>query len=218
MTEYENPIGEPRWLDWAKRLQAVAQDGLTYADNPFDLKRYETVRQVAAEILAAQTGADMERILDVFAQQVGYPTPKVDVRGVVVRADGGLLMVREGIDGRWSLPGGWADVSETPSRAIEREILEEAGYVARAGRLLAVYDRTLHGHEPPYPFHVYKLFFHCALLDERQREERDVTEILDCGWFAEDALPPLSLGRVTSSQLARMFEHVRDPGLPTDFD
>jgi ADP-ribose pyrophosphatase YjhB (NUDIX family) len=218
MTEYENPIGEPRWLDWAKRLQAVAQDGLAYANNPFDLKRYETIREVAAEILAAQTGAEMERILDVFAHQVGYPTPKVDVRGVVIRDDGRILMVREGIDGRWSLPGGWADVSETPSRATEREILEEAGYVARAGKLLAVYDRTLHGHEPPYPFHVYKLFFRCQLLDERQREERDVKEILDAGWFAEDALPPLSLGRVTGSQLHRMFEHVRDPGLPTDFD
>ncbi|MFH1907452.1 MAG: NUDIX hydrolase N-terminal domain-containing protein [Chloroflexota bacterium] len=141
---------EPLWLDWAKSLQAIAQNGLTFSQDPFEIERYEAVRQVAAEMMAAGSGADLEKVLDLFKDNVGYMTPKVDTRGVVFR-DGAILLVKELSDHKWTLPGGWADVNESPSVAVVREIREEAGFETRAVKLLAVYDRN-----PHHPFSAYK--------------------------------------------------------------
>ncbi len=153
-----NPV---KWLDWAKRLQALAQNGITYCDNFYDRERYEAVREIAAEMMAAHSRVDVEFVRNLFVHEVGAATPKVDVRAAVFRDDK-ILLVKERSDGFWTLPGGWADVNEPPSRAVEREVYEESGYRTRTVKLLAVLDRDLHGH-PPYPFHVYKLFFHCKL-------------------------------------------------------
>jgi len=147
---------EPHWLDWAKRLQAIAQAGLTYADGAFDRERYLALRQVAAEIMASHTDSDVERINDLFVNETGYPTPKVDVRGVVFNDAGKILLVRETSDGGWTLPGGWADVQTTPAENVTKEIEEESGYRTRAVKLLAVYDRSRHPHIPAFPHHVYK--------------------------------------------------------------
>lgn len=206
----------PLWLDWAQRLQAIAQNGLTFAKDPFDLERYEQIRAVAAEMLAAGSDRDIAPIRALFAQESGYMTPKVDVRGVVFR-DERILLVSEKLDGgRWTLPGGWADVGDSPSDAVVREVWEEAGYRVQATKLLALYDRNKQNH-PPYPFHAYKCFFRCELLDERQQLTPNV-ETEEAGWFAEDALPELSVGRVTAAQLHRWFAHLRHPDWPTDFD
>ena len=214
----------PQWLDWAQRLQAIAQTGLTYEPHPFDRERYEAVRDIAAEMLAAQNGADKQHVLDLFAAQTGHATPKVDVRGVVFKGDQ-LLLVRETLDGgRWTLPGGWADINEVPSEAIVREVYEESGYRTRAVKLLAVYDRRLHGHTPS-TFHAYKLFFRCDLLDDTPHHTHasetsaSFNETSEAAFFAESAIPPdLSLGRVTPAQIKRLFEHLRHPDLPADFD
>jgi ADP-ribose pyrophosphatase YjhB (NUDIX family) len=203
----------PQWLDWARRLQAIAQNGLTYSDNHYDRERYEAVRDVAAEMMSAQSDAELASIGDLFAQQVGAATPKVDVRAAVFRDDT-ILLVKERSDGLWTLPGGWADVNEPPSRAIEREVYEESGYRTRAIKLLAFYDRDLHGH-PPYPFHVYKLFFRCELEGGTAAPSHETEDV---AFFAEDTLPALSLTRVTAAQVARLFEHYRHPDWPTDFD
>jgi ADP-ribose pyrophosphatase YjhB (NUDIX family) len=203
----------PQWLDWARRLQAIAQNGLTYSDNHYDRERYEAVRDVAAEMMSAQSDAELASIGDLFAQQVGAATPKVDVRAAVFRDDA-ILLVQERSDGLWTLPGGWADVNEPPSRAIEREVYEESGYRTRAIKLLAFYDRDLHGH-PPYPFHVYKLFFRCELEGGTAAPSHETEDV---AFFAEDTLPALSLTRVTAAQIARLFEHYRHPDWPTDFD
>jgi ADP-ribose pyrophosphatase YjhB (NUDIX family) len=203
----------PQWLDWARRLQAIAQNGLTYSDNHYDRERYEAVRDVAAEMMSAQSDAELASIGDLFAQQVGAATPKVDVRAAVFRDDA-ILLVQERSDGLWTLPGGWADVNEPPSRAIEREVYEESGYRTRAIKLLAFYDRDLHGH-PPYPFHVYKLFFRCELEGGTAAPSHETEDV---AFFAEDTLPALSLTRVTAAQVARLFEHYRHPDWPTDFD
>ncbi|MHB0858328.1 MAG: NUDIX hydrolase [Anaerolineae bacterium] len=205
---------EPRWLDWAIRLQAIAQNGLAYAENPFDRERYEALRRVAAEMMAAGAGMDVEPVLDLFAREVGYATPKVDVRGVVFREDR-ILLVQEHSDGRWTLPGGWADVQETPSEAVEREVREESGFVTRAAKLLAVFDRSRHPHEPPYPYHIYKLFVRCELLGGEAATSHETDAV---AFFHEHALPELSIARVTASQIARFFEHYRRPDLPTDLD
>ncbi|NMB90942.1 MAG: NUDIX domain-containing protein, partial [Chloroflexi bacterium] len=147
----------PKWLEWARRLESIAQSGLTYTTSPFDVERFEAVRDLAAEIVSEYTHVDLHEILEIYHQQSGYTTPKVDVRGVVFR-DGQVLLVQELADGGWTLPGGWVDVNEAPSQAVEREVWEETGYEVKAHKLLALYDREGHDH-PPYLFHAYKLFF-----------------------------------------------------------
>ncbi|MGB7846193.1 MAG: NUDIX hydrolase [Candidatus Acidiferrum sp.] len=204
----------PQWLTWARRLQAIAQSGLTYCNDKFDLERYEEIRDIAAEMTT--TGAPLPSatpIATLFAQQSGYATPKVDVR-VAAFQSGRILLVREREDGLWTLPGGWADVGEPPSAAAARETCEESGYDVRITKLAAVFDRNLHGH-PPYVFHAYKLFFLAELIGGAPVDSHETAE---AQFFAEDHLPALSLVRVIPSQIAHMFEHFRHPELLTFFD
>jgi ADP-ribose pyrophosphatase YjhB (NUDIX family) len=208
-----------QWLLWARKLQALAQSGLAYTQNPFETERYHAVREVACEMLAAHSGLSIEHVRDLFDSEGGYATPKVDVRGVVFRDEpetgrDSILLVRELRDGLWTLPGGWADVGDSPAQATVREVLEESGYETRAVKLLACYDRNKHGH-PAYGFHIYKLFFECELIGGEPTES---VETADAAFFCEDEVPALSLPRVTPEQLARFFAHHRHPEWPTDFD
>lgn len=208
----------PQWLDWAQRLQAIAQDGLTFCRDPFDIERYHQIQRIAAEMLAGAGISEPKehQLQQTFAwvtSETGYATPKLDVRGVVF-GEGGILLVRERRDGRWTLPGGWVDVGDSPREAVEREIREESGYEARAVRLLAVYDRNRHAH-PPHPQHIYKLFILCDLVGGAPSESEETDGV---GFFPEDALPELSLGRVTPWQITRMFAFRAHPEWPADFD
>lgn len=204
---------EPKWLEWSRTLQAIAQNGLTFAQDPYDRARYTQIQKVAAEIMSSYSGTSFTQVLGLFEKEQGYATPKVDVRAAVFR-NNEVLMVREQEDGCWSLPGGWADVREHPSAVAEREVMEESGYRARTTRVLAIYDRDLHKH-PPLPFHVYKVFFLCELLDEHPAPNAECTEV---GFFPLANLPKLSLSRVNEAEINRMFEYLHDPSLPADFD
>ncbi|ACY14347.1 NUDIX hydrolase [Haliangium ochraceum] len=204
---------QPTWLDWARRLLATAQTGLHYARDPYDIERYEAMRALAVEIIEAHTGETGARLEALFREQSGYATPKIDVRGAVFRDDR-ILLVHERADGAWTMPGGWADVGDTPAQAVEREIREESGFEARALKLIAVYDRDAQGH-PPAPFAIYKMYFLCELLGG---EARTSTETAGAAFYAEDELPPLSLGRVLPKHIERAFAHYRSPSLPTEFD
>lgn len=202
------------WLSWARQLQAIAQSGLTYANDPYDIERYESVRQLAAEMMAAASpDTEVGTIAGLFARETGYATPKVDVRAAVFREDR-ILLVKERADGGWTLPGGWADVGEAPSVAAVREAKEESGFDVIARKVAAVYDRDLHGH-PPIPYHTYKLFFLCDLAGGEAVTSHETEEV---GFFAEDRLPPLSLTRVTPEEIAHLFDHHRHPDWPTSFD
>ena len=201
------------WLDWARKLNALAQTGLTFAENPYDIERYTAVRTIAAEMIARATGTEVAGVLALLDRDSGYATPKVDVRGVVFQ-DGKILLVREQSDGLWALPGGWADVNDSPASAVVREIREEAGYETRASKLLALLDRNRHNH-PPHVNHIYKAFIRCEIIGGAPTTSH---EIQDVGFFGEDEIPELSLTRNVPSQVARMFEHHRQPGLPADFD
>jgi len=203
----------PRWVDWAQRIQALAQSGLFYTTNPFDRERYEQLQHIAAEMMAAGTGVEQEQIQAFFDQQSGYTTPKIDIRGVVFKDDR-ILLVKELVDGGWTLPGGWVDVNEPPSHAVEREVWEESGYQVKATKLLALYDRNQHGH-PPYIFHTYKLYFLCDLIGG---EATTSVETGGAEFFARDALPVLSVQRTTPQVLDRMFALRLQPDAPTDFD
>ena len=207
----------PSPLDWSRRLQAIAQTGLEFARDPYDVERYHAVRQLAAEMVAAQgSGLSTAEAVDLFARDSGYTTPKVDVRAVIFDAEGRILLVRERSDSFWTLPGGWADVGVSPAENVVREVREEAGVEVRAVKVLAVYDRDRHPH-PPMRQHVYKLFVRCEIVGGELLQETPETRGAE--FFAEDAIPAeLSTGRVTASQIHRFFEHHRQPGLPTDFD
>jgi len=200
-------------LDWARKVQAIAHCGLAFTHDHFDRKRYEELQELVAELLTAELAVPIGEARKLFVHEPGYATPKVDVRGAVFK-ENKVLLVRELSDGRWSLPGGWADVNDTPSSAIEREIREESGYEAKAVKLAAVYDRRLHSH-PPYLHHAYKLFFICDLTGGAAQTSNE-TDGVD--FFALDALPELSTGRVTRGQIERLFEHDRRRDLPTEFD
>ncbi len=205
---------EPNWIEWVTRLNAIAQNGLTFAQNAFDVERYEAVRRIAAEMLADGSGSEVQGVLDLLSYDTGYATPKVDVRAVIFRDDA-LLLVKERDEGRWTLPGGWADVGEAPGENVVREVLEESGYHVRATKLLAVYDRSRHPHEPPFPFHVYKLFFQCEIVGGKAATRFETSDV---AFFKADQIPPLSLTRVTPDEIDRMFEHHRHPDWPVDFD
>lgn len=204
---------DPAWLDWVKRLQAIAQTGLHFGGTEYDKLRYAAVREIATEMAAAGSEAPIEVIRKLFAAGDGYATPRIDVRAAVID-DGRILLVREREDQSWSLPGGWADVGESPSVAAVREAREESGYDVRALKLAALQDRNLHGH-PPLMFHAWRAFFLCERLGGQAQSsiETDGAE-----FFAPNALPRLSPGRTTVAQIELMFEHHRNPGLPTSFD
>lgn len=223
-----------RWLQWAKSLQGIAQNGLTYATDPYDRERYEAIRSLAAEMMASYAEADPSYVRALFALDTGHITPKSDVRGVVLW-EGRLLLVRERSDGLWTLPGGWADPGESPSAMVEREIYEESGYRTRAVRLLALYDRAKHTHDPE-PYDVYKAYFLCELLDVGPHEDgssRHVRpgrpaeslvggtaydEIAEVAFVDPESLPPLSTRRVTADQIARLVALATHPERPAEFD
>ena len=200
-------------LEWARKVQAIAQTGLAFTRDPFDRERYTQLVELVADLLSRELEIPLGAARELWAGEHGYATPKVDVRGGVFRDDR-VLLVRERADGRWTLPGGWVDVNDAPSEAVAREILEESGYRARAVKLAALIDKNRHPH-PPGVHHIYKLFFVCELEggDPAASSETDAVE-----FFPVHALPPLSTGRVLASQIERLYQHRLDPSLPTDFD
>jgi ADP-ribose pyrophosphatase YjhB (NUDIX family) len=205
---------DPSWLTWTKRIQAIAQTGLTFTRDHYDRERYQELQEIAAQMMAAGSGMpDSQKILDLFRGENGYATPKIEVRGAVVRADH-ILLVREREDGGWTLPGGWVDVGESPSAMVVREVKEESGYDVAPRKLAAIFDRNKHPH-PPIPIHAYKLCFLCELLGGEATPSFETPEV---GFFPRNALPNLSAPRITQFQIEHMFEHAAHPEWPTTFD
>jgi ADP-ribose pyrophosphatase YjhB (NUDIX family) len=203
-------------MGWARELQAMSQTGLSYARDRYDTARYTRMGEIAAEMVAAESTLTRDEALQLNAVDFGYATPKVDVRGAVFQDDK-ILLVQELADGgRWTLPGGWADVNDSPTEAVIREINEESGLVTRPLKVLAVFDRELQGHTPPFPYHVYKIFFLCEWIEGELLTSGEETG--DAAFFTQNQLPELSLSRVTPAQILRCFEHLKAPALRTDFD
>jgi len=203
----------PKGMRWAREIQAIAQTGLSYAPDPYDVERYERLRDIAAEMMADGDESFIAPLRSLFAAEVGHATPKVDVRSTIFREDT-ILLVQEAEDGLWTLPGGWVDPGESPSEAAARETFEESGFQVSVKRLLALYDRDRHAH-PPLAFHVYKLFFDCDVVSG---DATPSSETNDVRFFRLDDLPPLSIDRVLPDQIARLYALHLDPALPTEFD
>ncbi|WP_017187067.1 NUDIX hydrolase [Alkalibacillus haloalkaliphilus] len=202
-----------KWLDWAKQLQSISQAGLTYSKDVYDIERFKMIRNISVEILSQHTEIDQTVIKDLFANETGYATPKVDVRAVVFN-NNKILMVKENGDGKWALPGGWGDIGLSPSEVAVKEVEEESGYDVKATKLISIFDKKDHQH-PPSPYHVYKMFIQCEIIGGQAQEGIETSAV---DFFAEDELPELSVARNTEKQIKLAFKHLDHPDELAYFD
>lgn len=203
---------QPKWMEWAREIFSLSQSGLTYCRNEFDIQRYKRLQEITAEMIASQSDLEKQTVLESFSMQTGYSTPKIDVRGAVVH-EGRILLVQERADGRWAMPGGWAELGNPPASVAEREVWEESGFRVRAEKVVAVLDANRI--EPLEFYHAYKIIFLCRLVDGGPRTSY---ETLAVDFFEPGSLPPLSLFRTNEAMLQEVFAHVQDPQRPTAFD
>lgn len=201
-----------RWLAWAVELQSIAQAGLTYGKDPYDRERYARIREISAEIMAHMADIPLEKVKDLFCNETGYQTPKLDTRAAIF-ADGKILLVREN-DGRWSLPGGWCDVNVSVGENTIKEVKEEAGLDVTADRIIAVQDRAKHN-LPLYAYGVCKVFVQCSVTGGRFEPNIETTEYR---YFAPDGLPELASEKNTEEQIRMCFEAYRSENWHTLFD
>ncbi|MBZ4683657.1 MAG: hypothetical protein PWP46_583 [Fusobacteriaceae bacterium] len=199
-----------RLLEIAKQLQAISQSGLYYSENEYDLDRYRQIEDLSVEMIELLTNNKAEEIKLVLCNDDGYKTPKVDVRGVVFDEQDRILMVKEKIDGKWSIPGGWSDIGYSPKKVAEKEVFEEAGLIVEAQKLLAVLDKSYHKH-PTDINHVYKMFISCKVVGG---ELKKGMETLDVGYFDVNNLPELSITRITKEQIDMLYKFHK--GIYTD--
>ena len=190
----------PQWLEWIVELQALAQAGLEYGRDKYDLERYERIREISAEMLAGQAGLPLERVKDLFCNETGYQTPKLDTRAAIFQGDK-ILLVQES-DGRWSLPGGWVDVNVSVGENTVKEVREEAGLDVTADLVIALQDRNRHN-APPSIYGICKVFVLCSLLGGSFQPN---LETLDSGYFALDELPELAVEKTTAEQIRMCFD------------
>ena len=190
-----------KWLEWATRLQSIAQSGLTFGENQYDLDRYQQIRDLSVEIMHEYTDVKHEKIINLFASETGYQTPKVDIRAAVFKDDK-ILMVKEKIDGKWSLPGGWADVNTSVSESAVRECQEEAGAEVKPKRVIAIHHANKQNNFV-YPYTIYKIIVECDLIKYCFEEN---SETLGSGFFSSDNLPELSVERNNLNQINLCFE------------
>ncbi len=204
-------LQEP-WLKWAQELQSLSQAGLYYSKNPFDLERFERIREISAEMLSLKTGLSVEKVKDLFCNETGYQTPKMETRAAIIK-ENKILLVQER-DGLWAMPGGWMDVNQSVKANTEKETKEEAGLDVEAYRLIAVQDRNRHN-EPPIPYGVCKIFVLCRVLGGAFQAN---IETLDSGYFSLEALPPLAESKNTKEQLSMCMEAAKNENWQVLFD
>lgn len=192
-------------LDVIKRIKAIAETGLVYAEGGYDRERYEELREISLKLMAEMSGQPFAKLDSFFLPQLDYPTPKVDVRGFVLNENDEILMAQESVDGKWTIPGGWADVGNTPKEVAVKEIKEETGLDAEIVRLVAIYDKQRHPH-PPEPYYIYKLMFYCRVTGGQLQAGFDMRDV---DWFSLDNLPPLSEERILETQLHHLFTLIK---------
>ncbi len=191
----------------------MSQTGLAYSRSEYESMRYRRLLEIAAEMVRSQTGVATDKLVESFSAQPGYATVKVDVRGAVVK-ESMILLVRERVDNRWSMPGGWADVGEHPSEMVSREVREESGLIVRPVKLIGLYDSDRAEVHPSF-YHTYKIIFLCEILGGELETGDETT---DAGFFSFDDLPPLSGYRTTKRHLVDIMSHIRNPSMPSSFD
>lgn len=199
-----NKTLQPQWLEWAKELQFLAQTGLTYSKDVFDIERFERIREISAEIISAQSELSLEKVKDLFCNETGFQTPKLDTRAAIFKEDK-ILLVKER-NGTWSLPGGWVDVNQTVKSNTEKEVEEEAGLKVEATRIIAVQDRNMHN-MPPYAYNVCKIFVLCEILSGYFQPNIETTE---SDYFRLEELPLLAEEKNNEEQIKMCFSAYHD--------
>ena len=202
----------PKWIAWAREIFSLSQTGLTYNKNEFDIERYKRLQEISAEMIESQSDISKESVQKSFSMQAGYATPKIDVRGAVVH-NSKILLIQERMDGKWAMPGGWADLGNAPASVAEREVWEESGYEVKAEKVIAIIDANRI--EPLEFYHAFKIIFLCNLIGGEPRVSH---ETLAVDFFDLNDLPPLSLYRTNKEMLLEVFAHVQDSSRPTAFD
>ena len=178
-----------RWLGWAVELQSLAQAGLTYGKDVYDRERYERIREISAEMVAHMSEIPLEKVRDLFCNETGYQTPKIDTRAAIFEGEK-ILLVQEN-NGTWALPGGWCDVNVSVGENTVKEVREEAGLDVTADRIIAVQDRAKHN-LPAYAYGICKIFVQCTVIGGRFEANSETTGY---GYFSETELPKLQIGR-----------------------
>lgn len=204
-------LKEP-WLKWAIEIQSIAQCGLTYTKDMYDKERYEQLRNIASEMLSYKTDIPVDKVKDLFCNESGYQTPKLDTRAVIFK-DEKILLVREN-NGDWSLPGGWVDVLESIESNTIKEVKEEAGFDVVAKRVIAIQDRNKHN-KPIYAYGVCKVFVECEVIGGKFVENIETTEI---GYFSLENIPKLAEEKNSYEQIKMCFEAKNNKGWKTMFD
>lgn len=210
----EQSMDNSKWIEWARQLQSIAQAGLHYSKDIYDIERFERIREISAEMLAGAADMPIEKVRDIFLCEKGYQTPKVDVRAAIIK-DEKILLVREN-DGRWSMPGGWADVGLSAAENAVKESREEAGAQVAPCRMVALLDwQKNNGRGIPAAISVYKVFILCSFLGGSFEENIETTE---SGWFPLDALPELGWQKNTPEQVKMCFDALHDDNWTVIFD
>lgn len=203
---------EEKWLKWAMELQSLAQAGLTYSKDPYDKERYNQIRDISAEILAYKSDISVEKVKDLFCNEVGYQTPKLDTRAAIFE-NGKILLVKEN-NGKWSLPGGWVDVNVSVKENVIKEVKEESGLDVSADKIITIQDRAKHN-LPLYPYGICKIFVLCSILGGEFEKNIETTEFQ---YFDKDKLPDLATEKNTVEQIAMCFEAYQNNCWITVFD
>lgn len=201
-----------QWLQWAIELQSLAQAGLTYGKDVYDKERYERIREISAEIMSHMSEIPVEKVKNLFCNETGYQTPKIDTRAAIFE-DGKILLVREN-NGTWSLPGGWCDVNVSVRENTIKEVKEESGLDVVADRIIAVQDRAKHN-LPLYAYGVCKIFVQCSVIGGEFAENIETTEYR---YFSEEELPALAAEKNNEEQIKMCFEAYDTPDWITRFD
>ena len=205
-------INHHQWFSWTREIFSICKAGLAYSQNEYDLERYKRLLEITAEIIENQSGLGKESVLESFSMQAGYATPKIDVRGAVIR-EGKILLVKEKADGKWAMPGGWGDLGDAPAEMVAREVWEESGFTVKVDKLIGVYDGN---RIQPFEFyHAYKLIFLCFITGG---ERTTSIETLAVDFFDLDNLPALSESRTNKRMLDEVFAHAADPKRPAHFE
>ncbi|MEQ8239314.1 MAG: NUDIX hydrolase N-terminal domain-containing protein [Cyclobacteriaceae bacterium] len=200
-------------INYLKRVEGMAKIGLSYTENPYDQERYEELKTSTHDLLAQLTNFTPTAIAENFEKLDAYPTPKVDVRGLIIK-EGKVLLIQEKVDRCWSMPGGWCDIGYSPKENVEKEVFEESGYMVQAVRLLTVWDKKYHNH-PPELAYVYKLNFLCDITGGSLKPGH---EALNAEFFDINELPELSLPRNTKAQIQKLYQLSLNKDEQTNFD
>ncbi|MDO5471365.1 MAG: NUDIX hydrolase N-terminal domain-containing protein [Akkermansia sp.] len=208
-----NPL-RPQWLEWAKELQFIAQAGIEYSRDPFDKERFERLRELSAAMLAHMSDTPLEKVRELFCNETGFQTPKLDSRAAIIR-DGNILLVKE-LDGLWAMPGGWVDADQTIYSNLIKEAREEAGIAIAPGRLVALHELHRRNLNRPWPYNIIKAFVLCEPLSAPALPDNIETSAV--GWFSPDALPPLHIGKQTAEQIRMCFNAHADANWVAEID